>query len=63
MNTKLLESVLNLLSEKEAFDSCKIEGIYPKNMSFIDYLKEKSELERKEKLRKKRLQKKLKQTS
>lgn len=34
-----MKGILELFAKKEAFKSCQIEGIYPKDWTFIDFLK------------------------
>lgn len=34
-----MKGTLELFAKKEAFKSCQIEGIYPKDWTFIDFLK------------------------
>jgi hypothetical protein len=63
MSDKVLKGVLYLMTAKEALESCKIEGIYPSHYTLEDYFREEHKLRIKEKLRQKRLKKKLKQNS
>lgn len=42
-----MKAIMNLLAKREAFKSCQIEGIYPQNWTFLDFLRHESELERK----------------
>jgi hypothetical protein len=35
---KMINSILNLMQKREAFESCKIEGLVPQHWTFTDYL-------------------------
>ena len=38
----MMDGILMLLQEREAFRSCQIEGIYPQHWTFDDYLTHKT---------------------
>ena len=49
--------ILKFMQQKEAFYSCQIEGLVPKEWTFSDYLYNESLKERKEERRLKKLEK------